>query len=62
MESQLLTAKEAAARLNVSRRTLMRWIRTGQVPGVKLGRDWRIDPNDLERIIEARKTKPAQEA
>ena len=58
MGEPLLTVAEAAAQLRVSRRTLLRWLQTRRLPGVKIGRDWRIDPADLNRIIQASKTTP----
>ena len=60
MGEPLLTVTEAAAQLRVSRRTLLRWLQTGRLPGVKIGRDWRIDPDDLVQIIQSSKTKASQ--
>ena len=57
MSKTLLTLSEAAAHLRISRRTLLRWLQTGRLPGVKLGRDWRIDPTDLDLAIQASKTR-----
>ncbi len=34
---------------------MMRWLKAGKIHGVKLGRDWRIDPDDLDRVTEAGK-------
>ncbi len=59
MGAQLLTLNEAADQLKVSRATLLRWIRSGKITGVKLGRDWRIDPADLARFVEASKVRKA---
>ena len=56
MSKTLLTLSEAAAHLRISRRTLIRWLQTGRLTGVKIGRDWRIDPTDLDHAIQASKT------
>ena len=60
MGEPLLTVTEAAAQLRVSRRTLLRWLQIGRLPGVKIGRDWRIDPSDIAQIIQAGKTRASQ--
>ncbi len=57
MGKSLLTLNEAADRLNISRSTMLRWLKTGKIAGVKMGRDWRIDPDDLDRFIEASKSQ-----
>lgn len=57
MGEPLLTVTEAATQLKVSRRTLLRWLQQGRVPGVKLGRDWRIDPTELAQVIQASKVR-----
>lgn len=36
------TVEEAAAKLRVSPRTLLRLLRFGKIQGVKIGRQWRI--------------------
>jgi len=46
-----LTPEEVADKLNVPERTIIRWLRTGYMPGVKLGKEWRIDPEELEKFI-----------
>ena len=50
----LNTRRDAAARLNVSLSTVDRLIRTGELPVVKLERNVRIRPSDLEAFIEER--------
>lgn len=48
-EDDYLTFGEAAELLSVSRSTLYRWLREGEVPGHKLGRQWRFVREELER-------------
>ena len=44
---EVLTAEEAAHLLKVSKKTLLRYARDGQVPGTKLGRVWRFRRSDM---------------
>jgi excisionase family DNA binding protein len=48
---ELLTLAEAAAYLRVHRRTMTRLLRQGVVPGVKIGRQWRVRKADLEALL-----------
>ncbi len=43
----LLTLYEAAGQLGVHYMTVYRYVRTGRLPGHKVGAEWRIDPRDL---------------
>lgn len=45
--SPYLDPLEAAEALRVHRRTVYRWLRTGKVPGHKIGGVWRIWRSDL---------------
>ena len=46
-KDEVLTPDEAAQLLKVSKKTLLRHARDGQVPGVKLGRVWRFRRSEL---------------
>ncbi len=48
---KLLTIKDAAELLSVNQEVLRRWLRQGQMTGVKIGSDWRIRMSDLERYL-----------
>ncbi len=48
---ETLTVKEAAALLHVSRPTLVKYIKAGQLPSLTLGRCRRIRRADLERFL-----------
>ena len=45
--SEILTVKEAAALLKTSRQQTRRMIQNGELPAVKVGREWRISRNAL---------------
>jgi excisionase family DNA binding protein len=49
-----LTVDEAADRLRLSRQTVLRWLHSGRLYGVKLGGDksgYRIHPLEIEREL-----------
>lgn len=46
-----LTPAQAAERVQVSPRTMARWIRTGVMPVVRVGRVVRIDARELDRSL-----------
>jgi excisionase family DNA binding protein len=50
-DSEILTTDEAAQVLRISKRLLLRLVREGQLPGRKLGREWRFLRSDLRRAI-----------
>ena len=57
MTSPLLTAREVAERLGVSPETVLRWIRRGELPAIKLpGGAVRVREDELERWLEERAT------
>ena len=43
-----LTPSEVLMRLRVNVKTLYRLIGTGELPAVRIGRQWRVRPHDLE--------------
>ncbi len=48
MDHNLLTCDEAASYLRLHPRTVCRLLQQGKLPGVKIGRQWRIHRQDLE--------------
>ena len=57
MKEKLLTPEQVAERLQVTERTVYAWLRRGNLPALKLGRLWRIRPEDLEGFLESARTK-----
>ena len=47
-----LTMAEAIARLSTTRATFNRWLKSGRVRGVKVGRQWRFRASELQRLLE----------
>jgi excisionase family DNA binding protein len=63
MQSTYYTLPEVANLLKVSRRTVYRWVQSGDLPAHKLGPkkpgvEWRIGESDLEAFLEARRGQP----
>jgi excisionase family DNA binding protein len=65
MVERLITPEDAADRLAVSKNTILDWLRSGQLKGVKAGRLWRLRERDLAEFLKepepARETRPADE-
>ncbi|RKX75484.1 MAG: hypothetical protein DRP87_14460 [Spirochaetes bacterium] len=55
MLPKLLTIDDVAKYLSVDDNTVYRWCRSGTLPAIKLGRDWRIEQQDLEGFLLSRK-------
>ena len=55
-ESEFLTTAEVAARLRVNKATVVRWIASGNLPAVKIGKTTRVASAELERMIAASQT------
>jgi excisionase family DNA binding protein len=49
----VLTIGQAAEVCQVSTKTIRRWIASGQLRAVKLGRQWRIHRRDLNAALHA---------
>ncbi len=61
IEDALLTPVQVAERLQLQERTVTRWLRTGYLRGFKLGKEWRVSPEDLRSFIEHHANKPLDE-
>lgn len=53
--SELLTVQEVSDILKVKLTTVRKWIRQGKIQGVKLGKSWRVEQEDLQQFIQSRK-------
>ena len=59
MSTQLLTAAEVADQLRVSTMTIYRLIRSGELPAVRVGRNYRVRDEDLTAYLDAQTVDPA---
>jgi excisionase family DNA binding protein len=60
MATQLMTAAEVAEQLRVSTMTIYRLIRSGELPAVRVGRNYRVPVAELERYLAAQVVDPAE--
>lgn len=59
MTETLLTAAEVADQLRVSTMTIYRLIRSGELPAVRVGRNYRVRAGDLASYLDAQVVDPA---
>jgi excisionase family DNA binding protein len=59
MAQQLLTVAEVAAQLRVSTMTIYRLIRSGELPAVRVGRNYRVRADELELYLQAQVVDPS---
>jgi excisionase family DNA binding protein len=59
MSDTLLTAAEVAEQLRVSTMTVYRLIRRGELPAVRVGRNYRVRERDLVAFLDAQVVDPA---
>ncbi len=57
-EKKLLTPTDVASHLQVNERTVTLWLRRGHLRGFKIGKEWRISPDDLQAFLEASANMP----
>jgi excisionase family DNA binding protein len=57
-ETVYLTVKDIANRLQVSEQTVWRWIRSGELPSIKLGGQYRVSPDDLQDFLKKHRKQP----
>lgn len=56
----LLTAQEVAALLRVDEATVRRWLRDGELVGLRVGRAWRIPESELQVFLAGRSQEEEQ--
>ena len=56
-EARLLTANEVADLMRVSRMTVYRLIKTGEMPAVRVGRSYRLRSEDVDTYLTERYTE-----
>ena len=54
--SAFLTTEEVLSCLKVNPRTIYRLIKTGELPAIRLGRQWRFRRADLDEWIDRQRT------
>jgi len=51
-----LRVQDIVERMNVSEETVRIWIRKKQLPAIRIGRDYFIDPNDFQEFLNKHRT------
>ncbi len=51
MSDRLLSVNELVEKLNISRSTVLNWVREGKITSIKLGRQWRFRSQDIENWL-----------
>ena len=51
MKPPMLTVQQVATRLNIHHGLVRRLIANGTLPASKIGKEWRIEPDDVENFI-----------
>lgn len=59
MTIERITLQQAADQLGVHYMTAYRYVRTGRLPAVKQGAEWRVDPDDLTDLHVGRRPESA---
>jgi excisionase family DNA binding protein len=54
-EPEYLKVEEVATLLRVHVRTVRDWIQRGEIPAYRVGKEWRIRRDDLDRTMQARR-------
>ncbi len=57
-DKNLLTPTDVGNRLQINERTVTLWLRNGHLRGFKVGKEWRISPDDLQAFLEASANMP----
>lgn len=57
-DPEYLKVEEVATLLRVHVRTVRDWIQRGEIEAYKIGKEWRIRRDDLERAMQARRVSP----
>jgi excisionase family DNA binding protein len=53
----LLTVSEVASAMRVSNMTVYRLIKSGELPAVRVGKNYRLRETDLERFLQERSVR-----
>jgi excisionase family DNA binding protein len=54
---ELLDVEEVAAYLKIHPEVVRRWLREKRLPGIKIGKEWRVAKEDLDRYLEDLKSQ-----
>lgn len=55
-----LTVADVAKQLQISEDTVRRWIKSGKLPALKIGKEWRVDPEELKAFLAQSRKRPPE--
>ncbi|MEM8985239.1 MAG: helix-turn-helix domain-containing protein [Pseudomonadota bacterium] len=58
LSQKFMSVKDVAELLQIGETTIRNWIRSGELPAIDVGREWRIAPKELEAFLETRRRRP----
>ncbi len=47
-----LSVNQVCARIHRHRNTVEKWLRSGKLKGYRLGKEWRVKPEDVDALYE----------
>lgn len=59
MQEEMFDLKQVQEKLRVSERTIFRLLKTKELTGFKVGREWRFTQEDINKFIERQRRKAA---
>ena len=62
LQNEVMSADEAALYLDIPKPRLLKLVREGQIPGVKVGRSWKFSFSVLEKWQDSKKKSPSDRA
>jgi len=56
-DTEFLTSAEVADKLKLNQQVVLRKLRSGEIPGYKIGGEWRVADNELEAWLDRRSNR-----
>ena len=53
-QAGLMTVQDVATKLNLSESTVYALMRDGRIPALKIGSQWRVEPNRLQQWLDSK--------
>jgi excisionase family DNA binding protein len=59
---EYMTAEEISAKLRVDISTVRRWLRSGELPSIRVGRQYRITSQAYDQFLKNREVPPQEQS
>lgn len=60
-EKEFFNLEDVQRKLEISERTALRYLKSGELKGFKMGREWRFAQSDIDAFVELRRRKTEAE-